>query len=167
MRALIVVLSLLLGTASLPSSVKATLEPMFDDPNCTGCQLEDDAEDSDSAECEGCTFTLYSEVYGIFTENCGSTNPCSAAECSFAWRVRYVTSGTCTGHTWEFDSGGPSTLTLPPNPNGRTLISKSPNYACGVSEPYSYSATFNHAQCTSVSVTISGNTGCSECTQVL
>ena len=136
--------------------------------DCNGCQIIPGAEDLDDVtDSAGCKINLWAEVSG-FTEDCGAiATACNQAGCSFGWRVKYKTSGTCTGNPFVFKRLIPvgSDMPLPVSATARTIVNSPKEFKCGQFESYHYKA--ESANDPNVFAEISGTLGCGECSQIV
>jgi len=135
----------------------------YDD--CNGCQLGDD-EDTDSAVCDGCTATIWSEVSN-FDETCGNFGvTCSAARCSYTWKVKFKAEGDCTEITWQVKSCESQTGTPFSGETSTTLITQQNlDYICSQKEPWCWHA-ISACGGNPAEAKIEGDHGCSTCSGI-
>ena len=131
---------------------------------CIGCQVDDSGEDSGTAtDAGGCTISIWS-VIDNFHEDCGNMGvTCAEAACDFGWKVKYQTSGTCSGFPWTLKRIIPagSDQPLPPSSTPRTIVNSPKTYTCGQTEAYHYKV--ESASDSTVFAEVSGKTGCNNC----
>ncbi|MFT7671469.1 MAG: hypothetical protein ACI8X5_004187 [Planctomycetota bacterium] len=131
--------------------------------DCTGCQLNADVEQTDTATCGDCKLTLWLEV-GYVTENCGNHGvDCEDAECGYTWTLKYKTeelvSGGCASQSFTM-----SGRSFSPSSSSVTIKTSAADEFCGISTPYSF--TMAADACSGTSAAVAGNHGCASCDDI-